>query len=280
MRRIAQPLDSAADVFAACVSIVKSNELKGRLHSVVGTITAAEAEFEVAATNANLHNLATQADVAGVVSIKEMSEVYEYRMVRAGTPGRLFYDKLMSSPSHGLCPLCGQRVVSTLDHHLAKTQYPALAVTPLNLVPACMDCNKIKLAQIPKTAEEQTLHPYFDNIEAEQWLYAEIITSSPAALRFYIQAPDGALAVQVARVRHHFSLFGLGRLYAAHAGAEIVNIRRSLERIFATAGSLEVKAHLQDQASSYAVVDKNSWQTAMYAALAENDWFCQIGFRP
>jgi hypothetical protein len=42
---------------------------------------------------------------------------------------------------------------------VSKSPLPALAVALLNLVPACSDCNKAKLASVPTSAEEVGLHP-------------------------------------------------------------------------------------------------------------------------
>ena len=73
-----------------------------------------------------------------------MVRVYDGRMAAQGSPGRTIYDAIKLASPNGLCPLCGQRVVATLDHYLPKSRYAALAVNPANLIPACSDCNKAK----------------------------------------------------------------------------------------------------------------------------------------
>src|SRR6266446_4463738 len=57
-------------------------------------------------------------------------------------------------------------------HHLPKSRYPDLSVSPINLVPCCMDCNTNKRAIFPTSGQEETLHPYYDNFEGEKWLQA------------------------------------------------------------------------------------------------------------
>ncbi len=279
MRKLVIPSDDPSEVFRACVSRVKDADLKARLTSVEGNVVDAAVAYEAAASTAVLHTLPQQSNVGGVVSTAEMTNVYKLRMVKKDAPGRPVYDRLMAAPTHGRCPLCGQRTVSTLDHHLPKAEYPALVVVPINLIPACSDCNKAKADAIPQTEDEQTLHPYFDDVENDEWLRAEVIESSPAALHFFVDPPAAWNEVKTRRVRYHFKIFKLAYLYASHAAEEVVNIRASLDMLFARGGVEAVRVHLQEQAASRQAVHANSWQTAAYKAMAGSAWFCDRGFR-
>ncbi|WP_053161421.1 HNH endonuclease [Streptomyces caatingaensis] len=72
--------------------------------------------------------------------------------------------RLVGLFANELCPLCGISKVTTIDHQLLKGRYPLLAVVPVNLVPACRDCNTGKGEEAPATAEDQPLHPYYDDL--------------------------------------------------------------------------------------------------------------------
>ena len=218
-------------------------------------------------------------NVSGQVSADEMVKVYTDRMVGKQSPGRIYYDKLKSTPPHGRCPLCGQRVVSTLDHHLPKANYPALAVTPINLIPSCNDCNKIKSNNIPTCAAEETLHPYFDDVEIDYWLKCTVIEETPVSVHFYADPPEHWDDLLSNRVRYHFTSLELSKLYVSHASEELISICTLMQNTFNSGGMLSVKELLLDTASSRATVFKNSWQTAMYIALANNDWYCNGGFQ-
>src|SRR6267378_3355795 len=163
MRRLPKPADDALVVFRLCISRVRQAGLRARLRAIAPTVATAAVQYDAAASAALLHTIPEQTGV-GNVTAAEMSTTYAQRMARNAAPGRSVYDRLMTAPTHGLCPLCGQRVVSTLDHHLPKERFSAVVVAPANLVPACADCNKLKLDVAPSTAEEQTLHPYFDDV--------------------------------------------------------------------------------------------------------------------
>jgi 5-methylcytosine-specific restriction endonuclease McrA len=173
VRRVQRPTDNAADVFRTCISRVRNRDLKRRLTSVVAEIETAANAFETAADTSSYYALQPQNSVNGIITGSEMVDVYEQRMVPNTAPGRPIYERLLAEPAHGRCPLCGQRDVSTLDHYLPKSDFPALAVVPINLVPSCKDCNHAKQGR-PNTAEEQTLHPYFDDVENDLWLSAEV----------------------------------------------------------------------------------------------------------
>ncbi len=281
MWRVPQPQHTATESFRTCISRVKDKQLKERLQKSEGQIIAAGQSYVAAAQTTKLHDL-TPADFRpDDVTTSEMVTVYKSRMAKKGAAGRAIYDDIVLSAKEGRCPLCGQRQVSTLDHHLPKSVFPALAVDPLNLVPACSDCNRLKLDVAPDCAEDETLHPYFDDVEQQAWLYAEVIESTPAALRFFVTAPAGWGDVLTRRVELHFKRFGLAALYAAQAAQEIGNIRYRLNQLHAAlpeGGAQRVRQYLEEEAESRRRAYLNSWQTAAYAALAASSWFCDGGF--
>jgi 5-methylcytosine-specific restriction endonuclease McrA len=278
MISLGRPPQDAGNVFAVCISRVKDAALKARLESVAQAVINATAEFDNAATNNQLHQIVRDNLVGGIVTMSEMEAVYTQRMAKKGAPGRDIYDALFNSAPQGKCPLCGHRTVSTLDHHLPKAHYPALAVAPLNLVPACSDCNKAKLASLPTRASAEALHPYFDNIDSERWLHAEVAPAHPAVVRFFVVAPPGWDAVLRARVDLHFATLGLGKLYSTQAADELLNIRHQLKSLHEVGGVDLVRAELEDRAESCQLAQRNGWRTATFEAFAASDWFCDGGF--
>jgi hypothetical protein len=266
------------DVFATCISRIRDPDLKLRMGSIAHLVVAASAEFDRLAAKSRLHKFVRQTVVGGAVSTAEMKAVYTQRMAKKTAPGRDAYDELFNSAPNGKCPLCGHRTVSTLDHHLPKAHYPVLAVVPLNLVPACGDCNKSKLAALPTTANQEALHPYYDNIEGDQWLFADVVMGTPAALRFRVQAPANWSAVLADRVELHFKTLGLGALYSAEGADELLNIRTQMQTIHAAGGAALVEIELRERAASCRRAGINGWRTAAFEAFAKSAWFCAGGF--
>ena len=278
MIKLDKPDQEAGDVFTRCTSRIRDDRLRVRLERILQTIIDASDEFDDAATHTRLHQIAPHNMVGGLVSQAEMNAIYTQRMAKKGAPGRDIYDSLITSAPQGRCPLCCHRTVSTLDHHLPKSQYPALAVAPLNLVPACSDCNKSKLACLPLNANQETLHPYYDDISSDRWLAADVIHTSPAALRFYVQAPTTWSALLRSRVEWHFHTLKLGKLYSSEAADELLNIRHQLRNLYESGGAALVQVELQGRATSCERARLNGWRTATYHALSNSAWFCNGGF--
>jgi hypothetical protein len=276
MWTLPRPTISARVAFRAAISRVADPNLKARFETVEEMIVGASNDFEIAAAATRLHTLALVDSVGGWVTNREMTTLYDRRLARKGSSGRPIYDAIFAAAKR--CPLCGHGTVSTLDHHLPKAHYPALAVAPLNLVPACSDCNKNKIDIIPLVNEEETLHPYFDDVEDDLWLVAEVVETTPVALRFAVRPPDNWDDTMSARVHRHFRMLNLANLYGAQAATETANIREYLSNLFNDGGAVDVQAHLSEMADSCASHRVNSWQTATYRALSANGWYCNGGF--
>lgn len=277
MRRLNRPPYAARATLELCIESIQSEALTDRLELIAEAIEDAEAAYIENGDQQTLFSIPQTLGIDGHVSVAEMKRVYKDTFAKS-VRTRDIYDQIKKLPPNDICPLCGQRTVSTLDHYLAQSLHSALAVTPINLIPACIDCNKAKLDAQPATAAEQTLHPYFDEADDGVWLFATVEESAPAALRFYPDPPDDWPELKRVRMINHFRKFGLGALYASHSAAELNNIRYGLQRIAERGTADDIKTDLQRRAESAEAAHINSWQTAMYFALAESEWFCEGGF--
>lgn len=277
MLKLDHPPYSAEDTFATCISRVRIPALKARLVSATQSIIDASEAYEIAAQAQTLDQIVQHPLVNGTVTTAEMEAVYTDRMAKQNTPGRPIYDDIFAA-AKGRCPLCAHRAVTTLDHHLPKARYPALAVAPLNLVPSCSDCNKAKLARVPHAPEDVSIHPYFDDVDSERWLFAEVLEVAPASIRFRVEPPAAWEALLAERVRRHFRGLSLSALYGSEAAEELLNIRHLLAAIHATGEADQVRSYLEEHAESCLTGRLNGWRGATYEAWAESDWFCDGGF--
>lgn len=276
MRRINRPGFTVRTVFASCVATVDDDVLRQGLEECADTIEEAETDLEEKIVTNQIHTVEQKSTVYGNIGKAEMEIVYKYRMLRKGKPPRQFYDKLILSAPGQKCPLCLQRLVTTLDHYLPKAKYPIFAVTPINLIPACTDCNKIKLAQDPADESEITLHPYFDNVEDHSWLKCKVLETNPITFDFYVDVNfyPGLLGE---RLEYHFSSFELNKLYRTHAVEELQNKKFWLKKIFNRGGVDELREHLLECYDSSNDNFLNSWHTALYEGMLLNEWFCNGG---
>lgn len=277
MRKLPRPAHSARDVFTLCIKQVRKLELRQRLAAITNDIEQGETDYIQNADAAVLYTFPRRR-VVGAVSKVELVKVYTGRLVPKNCEARYVYDEIILAAPQGRCPLCGVGQVTTLDHHLPKADYPLLAVTPANLVPACTWCQVEKREGYPATAEEQTLHPYFDDFEGNRWLFADVLQTQPASFSFFVQQPTDLTDLDTARLQNHLETFKLYRLFASNAADELTNIRYSLQNLLDIGGMTAVRNHLSAEADSREQAHKNSWQTAMYRAASDSDWFCNGGF--
>jgi len=271
----------ACDIFSICVSGIQNDGLRSRLQGIRQKVTDAETDFDSKCLSGEIHLIAEAAEIEGVagnVSGREMERLYDRHLARQKSRGHAIYDKIMMAAPHRQCPFCGHLPVSTLDHTLPKTLHPALAVTPINLVPCCKDCNHNKGTLAPADPQAQFLNAYYDDISGDRWLFASIIESSPPAAIFFVDAPDHWDGVLAGRVERHFATLKLAELYASQAGRQLQNIRRALSNTYYADGAGAVYSDLLERSLSCADVTVNSWEGALYAAASENDWYCNGGF--
>lgn len=279
MKRLTPPPFDASHAVQVCASGITIAPRAQALLDALPVIQASEAEYLELGQAGQLFLMEESDVVIPEIDADLMGVIYKSHFVRKGSPSRALYEQIKMAPEFGLCPLCGQRVVATIDHYLPQTRYPRLNLTPANLVPACSDCNKQKLAGVPNRAEDQTLHPYFDDLGNERWLFVEVLPSSPPTITFVIRPATSWSEVLAARVRHHFYVMGLSELYAAQAASEIADISYALEDVGSIVGANGVRQHLDGQFRSRYARDANSWKTALYEGLRDSDWFCAEGYR-
>lgn len=278
MWTIDKPTMTAIDTFDTCIAGVATSSLRLRLQGIRADIVKSEAAFNDAAEASKLYSIPAAGHV-GTVTGKEMENLYDRHMARSKSRGRTIYEKLMISAEGDMCPFCGHRTVSTLDHSLPKTAYPALAVTPINLIPCCKDCNHAKGTKIPVNTDDQLLNAYYDDVTADRWLFAELVEVSPPAARFFVTPPDDWEDELAARVTNHFKRMGLAKLYASQAGRQFQNMRRGLGEFYDAGGKDDVRRDLERRFRSCTDVFVNCWEGALYQAAAANKWYCDGGFR-
>ncbi|WP_155773075.1 HNH endonuclease [Rhodococcus opacus] len=236
-------------------------------------------DFEAAASTGTTHLLVEADFRSRFAKDIELKKTYKNRMVGATSPGRAIYDEIKDAIEFNICPMCGHRPIAGLDHALPKEHFPLLAVTPSNLVPCCADCNHDKLESVAKREEDVFLHPYFDDVDRDVWLVADILESIPTGATFNVAAPGHWSPVLAERVRHHFDELGLANLYTAQAGSEIRALEPVMERAHGRNGSVGVREELVDHREGRRRLHNNSWQGALFDALILSDWYCSGGFR-
>lgn len=278
MRGLPIPNFDTERVVIECMSGSADTAMQIRILDGLAVFKHAEARFKSASSSHTVHLLPVAAfALPGVKASDLAEELYSRGMVNRRA-GRRLYDALMLVPTHGRCPLCGVGRVMTLDHHLPKTKFPLLCVTPLNLVPACRDCNSAKLQGSPTTVGEQTINPYFDRLSSGQWLHARICGGVPPVLEFFVEPPGHWEPLMAMRLRNHVDVFELLDRFSKEMASIIPDLRFRLRNLLCAGDPAEVSSYLTSEADTRLARDGNSYQGVAYKALAADRWFCGGGF--
>jgi len=283
MRRLQKPTLKAIDVFDCCVTGIAEQELANKFSSARATVDAQFHEYDARAA---AHALGTfeacdwgkkQQIIIGGLSKGELVDLYTSQMADRAAAGRKYYDQILMLAPLGICPFCGFGHASTLDHFLSKSRFPAFSVLATNLIPACKDCNTGKAASISGPTG-QMVHPYFESesIHGDAWLFAEVLQTSPATVRYYANPPVAWSADLRNRTLSYFGELDLARRFSIQAAAEIIEISELMDTLESFDDRRE---HLDRISQIERTKRKNSWKAPMYEALAASDWYLATGHR-
>lgn len=277
MKRVREPSYSVSQVLAVCLRHTNNHSLVARANAALNNFTEAELDYRVKASTRELYKIAESPTVSTLLSKDEIS--FLYNKLSSSTPEtRVLYDHIKGLARGMICPLCNQRTVSTLDHYLAKSLHGALAITPINLVPACKDCNTDSGTRRSTSPGDQTFHPYFDNGDTETWIVATITSESPPAAIFSTSKPANWSDDFYLSAEAHFRDFNLAQLYSAQAGQELVNIYIDIINSPNSEDPYALRQHFLETANRRRFPVRNSWQAALYQAAADSDWLCSGGY--
>ena len=278
MRKMRKPENNVSEIVTDCTSNYRDSNLRDRHLSNISFIEDYTTNFENQMSLSGVHTIAPHDNVNGAVSKDEMVKLYTNKFSKLKEPGRKHYDKIIVSEPSGKCPICSVRSVTTIDHFMGKSAYPTLAVSPVNLIPTCRDCNIDKGEQPFLSSENVHLHPYFDDIDDVIWMTVEISNVSDDAIATYSVVktkPEKWDKLLFERVRNHFVLFKLHKLYSLQAADEISGVKYKLQKIKAKVGITGLYQDMQDTLCSYEKISLNHWKAALYRGILESRWFME-----
>jgi len=286
LKTLSKPGFGQDPVFTTCVQGVADTGATTRLNAIRPQLLEQERTYDLLASSGRLeqwppHSRGDNHLLAlGAVSRGEFKGLYTDQMARAGKPARNYYDQLRVSAPGNLCPYCGIGVVETLDHFLPKGSYSTLSVLPLNLVPACRDCNTGKLGGAV-TADNITLHPYFldASVSRDEWLFATIVNAQIIHVEFRATTPPAWTASVSQRVVNHVSEFDLAKRYGIQAAGRLTYYADYINRLMTSGAGYAIAELLRvNAASERTAYGVNSWQAALAKAVSEDAWFSSQGY--
>lgn len=176
------PIDmTGQQVRDLCMPRMQGGLRKQRLCADLANIEAEEDALRVA-VSAQRHRALVPSVAVSLDISADMKWFYENRL-RGSVPGRVVWHSIVDLAGR-LCPLCHLTRPRTIEHSFPQSAYPRLATEPLNMVPACRDCNSERNVGHGTI----TISPYFDAwVVVLPWLHAEVIDHNhPEDLRFSV----------------------------------------------------------------------------------------------
>lgn len=288
MRLLKKPSLDIKKFYATCISGVGSADLKIKFTKFTNKVITASQRYDVKSQQHRLYELVEDKEAKSeylltepFITKKEFKCLYEYQVAKENRPGRTVYRDLLITINRK-CPFCSVGTVKNLDHFLPKAHFPIFAVTPVNLVPSCRDCNQDKKDDFSVKKKKQTLHPYFDDVTKVKWLIAWVSEESiPPIVSYYTEYPESELMYSqelADKVEAHFEAYNLDEKFTNEAAEMLCGIHNLCMDVFNREGSRGLKSYLIEQKESYEQVHLNSWQGAMYDALANSVWYFEGEF--
>lgn len=284
MKKLPLPNVNFSTALATAISGIGSPAAR-ILHTVAFANPAAiEDNYAASARAATLYaqpRVAANDDpiVHGGLRKSQLTKLYTQYFVPENKPARSLYEAIKVT-ANGKCPLCGGvGHVRTLDHYLPKANFPLYSVMPTNLVPCCRDCNSEKLNAFADVHEKQTIHPYFDQDKffVEKWISARVIQTMPPVLEYFVMPPENWHENDKARVRSHFTEYGLAEKFSVEAAADLPETIQTRRTTMSLNTPADFSRYLAEKGET-PTLPVNNWRRVMFAALATDAWFCNQTF--
>jgi hypothetical protein len=263
------------DLYRTCVGQTQNNGKRMILMDMTDRVVAGGVSYQNALAKGRSDTV-TKMPMSHA-ELKEISKLYDYRLVRKNGVERATYDQIKTLA--GTCPFCGFGEVYEVDHYLPKADFPELNIFPKNLVPVCHPCNHIKLHGPPEGADRSLLHPYFDKLPNVQWLFANLVIEAGGPVLHHFVDLDAAHGVLRDRLKYHFKTLNLSERMKVQSARILVELEAKIEERLEALGVEGVKQHFQDEGERSLRRHGNTIETAAYFAAAENDEYCSGSYR-
>lgn len=274
MHNLALPSVSGTEAFTAVVSTIRSTSKRQRYLNAEPIIAECCKKYDDLASKSMFENATSASFAVQEIEEDDMVSLYDQQFVK-NQGAQHIRDSVTNSSPNGLCPYCGQGSVYELDHYLPKRPFTGIAVYPANLVPACRDCNRVKSGFRPTAKASAVLHPYFDEAFQFRWLYAAIVRQpdgKPGA-DFLVRVEDSRASLR-SRIDSHMEVFHLYDRYRVLASQSLNDFEMLMKSPHGYGMNLEhAKRHLMITAYQQSGGRKNSWELALYEAMANDEWY-------
>ncbi|TKG16287.1 HNH endonuclease signature motif containing protein [Vibrio breoganii] len=252
-----------------------SKAKKQALRSIKSALLSDFRVYKLLGQLGQFHQVASKISTISESDSSTLELLYGSYLSKSGVRKDIFSNEL-------ICPGCQYSYAtlrSTLDHFLPSSNYPNFYVFPLNLIPTCGDCNRIKNDVIPMSKNDNLPHPYFDKkLFNKHWLKIEISQVSP--LKYSFNVRDELSTNDIYKVLNHLISYELEDTLFVHVDSIFEQNDEDLKDIFDTCGERGVREYILmlKQGSYISPASENfvplNLEYAFFDALYQSDWFC------
>lgn len=271
MRALNPPAIDYRALYRKAISQTQRNADRAVLAGLEDRMVAAGVDYDATMQAQGPHAVIQIALTAAEESLA--GALYAKRIVATNGICRSTYDDLRVSTSS--CPFCLDGEIYEIDHFLPQAHHHDVVMYPGNLVPICHPCNHIKLEMLPVDARHSLLHPYFDRLPAQPWLFAEIDRKADGpVLNFRVQLDEGQHGNIAPRLKYHFATLRLDSRMRVRSAKVLIELQADVEQYLAGLGVDGLKAHFASEAAKHFARHGNTLEAAAYRAASTNDAFC------
>ncbi|NCB42199.1 MAG: HNH endonuclease [Clostridia bacterium] len=205
-----------------------------------------------------------------------MKKMYSQRFSNKNYPILYkYYTKIRSSTTY--CPYCNYPThsIRQIDHYFPKASFPSLALTIENLVPICMDCNRLKLEYYSFEKSKMLIHPYYDEFanDSFEFINCKVIEKDHIGFDFSIKKLDAWDDDIFNRVNLHFENLELDKLYSSDFEADFSVYIEELKELYIDCDEASVKEALNRKVRSCKKSNIKPWYYAGYNSIIDCSWF-------
>lgn len=195
-----------------------------------------------------------------------------YGQVQKGGRLKALRGRLLSGVKE--CPLCGFAPATTLDHHLPKATYRALAIYPRNLVPCCQPCNREK-GTLEAIAGAGMIHAYFQELPDDVFLHADVNYDAGVLVVTFRIDHAAMPGVLLDRLRFQFEHLDLNARYFDIINTFLFSMKPAMQMFLGQPNQVEgLRTFFLRSAESYSNdFGPNHWRPALMRGLADSNAF-------
>ena len=268
--KLKKPNFSLKDIYPSCISHYKDPNKEKLMKSIIQKLLVDEKRYLERMKNKELYLEQKNQTHSDKITSQDLIDLYKYKLLKKEYDVREYYDIIRLSSK--VCPFCGKRQTSTVDHFLAKAVYTNFTVTPINLIPCCKDCNTNKNDDDFTEKEKVFFHPYEEDTDSFKWLVAKVLLKSKELVFDFNVTNQNMDEITYHRIHNQFNLLKLKNYYEEEANIKFSRTKEFYKLLINHKnGAEELKSHFLTEQIKYSTNENyiNSFEYVYYKALIE-----------